>query len=167
LLIVILFTVVTLGLSVQALTYCQGDGVLQVGFRVFFWLIYFLYLLWISVGVGCWLMLLRNLWGPKMAKRFPIEPSFICTFAVGSIVLLIWSPFWGLWKGSVWIVEQCQGHLCGDALEDEAEETVELDEGQRLVGGDSEEPETSARGAERSEMVVPAQSLTGLSKADL
>lgn len=93
-------------------------------------------------------MLLRNLWGPGMKKRYPFNEhalTFTLFCIVGTPFFLLWAVF-GI--GAVKAVEACQMRFCGDALEEDEE--VELAEGEGL--GDRDADVHSEEGADEDRM---------------
>lgn len=103
--------------------------------RVIYWVVFGIPCGWTTVGASCWLMLLRDLWGPGARKKFPIQESALIYglfCALLSPFILIGFVFGG---GAVKAIEACQRRFCGDALEDEgdeSEESIELREGSRM-----------------------------------
>jgi len=134
--ILLLFSLIIIGLDIQALIYCLFPNPVHVALQTFYWVYFAGICLWATTSAACWLMLLRNLWGPKVAKRWPIRQdwAYMWIFGMGALVVM---PLWGLWKGLTTAVEMCQGRFCGEGLEDEVE--LELEEGRRLVGSDGDD----------------------------
>jgi hypothetical protein len=135
LLILVIAALFVAAVTIQGMTYCLFKKKNSTFLQVILWVFYSGCCIWASTGVGCWAMLLRNLWGPKAIKRFPIDENIVALVVVGGVGMLIWGPFWCLWKGSVWIVEKCQGRFCGDAFDEEEDQQmpIELEEGRRLI----------------------------------
>ncbi|KAE9364371.1 hypothetical protein N431DRAFT_105847 [Stipitochalara longipes BDJ] len=136
--------------ALQALIFCQHWSPVSILPRIIYWTIFIIPSCWATVGACCWLMLLRDLWGPGMRKKFPISETAIL---YGLTCTLI-SPFilvgFVLGGGAVKAIEACQRRFCGDALEDEREEieeSVELQEGPRMEVH-AESPEGSGSGEE-------------------
>lgn len=143
--IVLMFTLFALGLVVLAFLYCMRPLPYTVWGPVFWWILYSAAVFGASPGMACWAMLLRNLWGPRAIKKFPITQSWLCMGVIFLGVIILWLPFVATWKGLSWAVEKCQGKFCGDALEEEEEVPVELEEGVRLIDGDGGSSSTSER----------------------
>jgi hypothetical protein len=125
------------GLGIQAAVWCNAFGPLPIFVRLIFWIVYSIPCFWATVGASCWLILLRNLGGPRAMKRYPINENFV---AVGALSMVLFPfVFFGslLWKGAVGAVEACQHRICGDMWEDdETENNVELEEGRLSIGDD-------------------------------
>jgi hypothetical protein len=126
------------GLAMQALIFCGPWSPVSFFLRIVYWIVFSIPCLWASVGVSCWLMLLRDLWGPAMKKRLPLKETgliyglFCVLFAPFAFVMFV------VGGGAVKAVEMCQRRFCGDALEDEVEEgeeVLELEQGLRMEGG--------------------------------
>jgi hypothetical protein len=122
-------------LALQALIFCQHWSPLSLFPRIIYWAIFSLLCGGATTGASCWLMLLRDLWGPGMRKKFPISKTAMLQALFGILI----SPFIAVGfvfgGGAVKAIEACQRHFCGDALEEEREEieeSVELQEGPRM-----------------------------------
>jgi hypothetical protein len=97
-------------------------------------------------------MLVRDLWGPGMRKKYPIEKGSLLIWTVAVPL----SPVFVLGMGCVRVVERCQARFCGDALE-EKEEREEREERERIEregvelrereGGDEGEASGSGSGS--------------------
>lgn len=124
--------------------------------RIIFWTIYSCICTWATVGVGCWLILLRNLWGPVVAKKYPIKEAAFAIIIVGAVGVILTGPFILVWKGlsmgSVAAVEACQRRFCGDALEDAEDDgrNLELEEGRALVSSEYQEDQEESEGVSQS-----------------
>lgn len=99
------------------------------------WTLYTLPLSWSTTALSSFLILLRNLWGPKMAQRFPLDQSSV---AMG-ILIAVMFPFvfvgYILGGAAVLVVQACQGVCCGVREGDEVEEGVELEDGRAAEVG--------------------------------
>lgn len=120
-----------LALDIESLIYCMGPSVTGTSGKVVLWGSYSLQCLWCSMGATCWAMLLRNLWGPQMKKKYPFtaEALLLAVFVVPA------TPIFMLGMGCIKMIECCQGIFCGSALEEEREElgqSLELQEGVTL-----------------------------------
>ncbi|KUJ17257.1 uncharacterized protein LY89DRAFT_717999 [Mollisia scopiformis] len=126
-----------LALTVQSAIFCQPWSPLSFWPRLICWALFSIPAIWSLNGATCWAMLLRDLWGPGMRKKYPIK-EYALSFTLLCIVI---SPFVLLWTvfgvGSVKAVEACQRRFCGDALED-GDENVELGDG-RIDGERNED----------------------------
>lgn len=128
-------------LSIQHTIFCQPDVLpaTPVPFRVFLWLLYACLCAWVSVGVGCWLILFRDLWGPAAAEKYPVNEGIVGIMFIGVMVApfaLVWYSLLLFKKGLVLAVEMCQRKCCGDALEVVEREGMELEEGVALMNGE-------------------------------
>lgn len=116
-----------LALAVQSLVFCQSWSPLSFWPRVIWWVLFSMPAIWALNAATCWAMLLRNLWGAGMKKRYPFNEHAL-TF---TLFCIVGTPFFLLWAvfevGAVKAVEACQRRFCGDALEED--EDVELAEG--------------------------------------
>lgn len=72
-------------------------------------------------GISCWAMLVRDLWGPKMRKKYPFGEDAIMSGIVVSVVCVTLLPFMLLSKVCIECVRGCQRRWCADALADEEE----------------------------------------------
>ena len=85
-------------------------------------------------------MLLRDLWGPGMRKKFPFSETAVLwglTCVLISPLILVGFVLSGLGGVVVRAIEACQRRFCGDALEEEREdsqESLELQEGPSMEG---------------------------------
>jgi hypothetical protein len=117
--------------ALQSIIFCEHWSPVSLFPRIFYWAVFSIPCLWATVGASCWLMLLRDLWGPEMRKRLPIKETAL----IYGLVCVLVAPFAFvvvvIGGGLVKAVETCQRWFCGDALEeaDESEESVELQEG--------------------------------------
>jgi hypothetical protein len=138
---VLLVLVFLLALMIQSLTFCMEIvSPIPIPVRIILWLLYTLNCFWASRGAMCWIMLLRNLWGPTAKKRFPMTETSLAWLTVKPVVML--------GKGAAKAIELCQRRFCADALGEESEAEVELslEIGQsELSDGD----EASGEGEER------------------
>ena len=123
-------------LSIQYMIFCREDEEDKID-SDHWWSRWGPIMLWTAIGITtltgtralmCWLILLRNLWGPGMAEKYPINSGAV----FWGIFYVIISPFWlfcllrqAAAKGASAIVEQlakvvesCQRHLCPGALEE-------------------------------------------------
>ncbi|KAH7310322.1 hypothetical protein BKA65DRAFT_165625 [Rhexocercosporidium sp. MPI-PUGE-AT-0058] len=134
------------GLSIQTVMLCNPDGEFGTVAKVFFWLLFAIPLAWSTTALSCFLILLRNLWGPSMEHRFPLDQSSV----IMGLVIALMFPFifvgYILGGAAVWAVQRCQRVCCGvggeeDADGDDAQQGgVELEEGRAgVVSRDSEE----------------------------
>jgi len=150
-----LFTVVAFDLFIIALwiqytAYCAGAKS-NPALLFVLWAFYAALCSWASVGLLCWVRLLRDLWGPATAKRYPINIYLVCYLIPGVIVGIPMLLVKGLGRGAVIAVEACQRKFCGDALEEdeEAMECNELEEAQGLVGAAAAENEIDGESSPR------------------
>ncbi|KAG4432809.1 hypothetical protein IFR05_011698, partial [Cadophora sp. M221] len=85
-----LTSLVLAGLSIQAATLCHPDGEFSTLAKVFFWILYtFLPLSWSTTAASSFLILLRDLWGPKTAQKFPLDQSSVAM----AILIAVMFPF--------------------------------------------------------------------------
>lgn len=121
-------------LSIEASIYCLEVGNSTVG-QVIWWLLFSIPCVWASTALSCWAMLLRDLWGPRMKKRFPFKETAI----IYALICVITAPFamvfYIVGGGAVKAVEACQHWFCGDALLEDGDEDagagMELEEGRQ------------------------------------
>jgi hypothetical protein len=122
-------------LALQALIFCQHWSPVSMFPRIIYWAVFSISCCWATVGASCWLMLLRDLWGPGMRKKFPISETAMIyglVYALLCPIILVGFVFGG---GAIKAIELCQRRFCGDALEEEreeSEESVELRERLRM-----------------------------------
>jgi hypothetical protein len=127
---VLLALVFLLALMIQSLTFCMEIvSPIPIPVRIILWLLYTLNCFWASRGAMCWIMLLRNLWGPTAKKRFPMTETSLAWLTVKPVVML--------GKGAAKAIELCQRRFCADALVEESEEVVlggETDGDEEAIG---------------------------------
>jgi hypothetical protein len=120
-------------LALQALILCQHWSPVSIFPRIIYWAVFSVPCGWATVGACCWVMLLRDLWGPGIRKKLPISE----TAMLYGLFCALLSPFilvgFVFGEGATKAIELCQRRFCGDALEEEeGEESVELREGPRM-----------------------------------
>jgi hypothetical protein len=76
-------------LALQAVIFCQHWSPVSIFPRVIYWGIFGIPCGWATVGASCWLMLLRDLWGPGVRKKFPIRESAL----IYGLFYALLSPF--------------------------------------------------------------------------
>ncbi|KAL3423024.1 hypothetical protein PVAG01_04771 [Phlyctema vagabunda] len=142
-----IFVLVLGGLSVQAVIHCAPWSPLHPIFAFMWWAVYTVVTWFASFGAMCWLMLLRDLWGPRMIKRYPIEENAMLILVIGVVI----SPFFLLGTVSIKGIEWLQRRFCADDIEEDGdmENGVELREAHGLSGGDHSERDGPAIAEER------------------
>ena len=76
-------------LALQAVIFCQHWSPVSMFPRVIYWVVFGIPCGWATVGASCWLMLLRDLWGPGVRKRFSIQESAL----IYGLFCALLSPF--------------------------------------------------------------------------
>lgn len=119
-LLVIIFCLVTIALATQATIFCQDWSPLSAGPQGLLWFFYLSPLLTSTRALGCWVILLRDLWGPAAKRKFPVSEKWF------------FLPFGMAGRGMVILVEGCQRRFCGGGIEVEdmeSEGVIDLEEG--------------------------------------
>lgn len=120
LLSIIIFCLVTIALATQATIFCQDWSPLSAGPQLMLWFFYLSPLLTSTWAFGCWMMLLRDLWGRVARKQLPVSENWF------------FLPFGMVGSGLALAVEGCQRQFCGGGIEAEdreCEDVVDLEEG--------------------------------------
>jgi hypothetical protein len=139
-----------LALCIQFIVYCNVWSPAPHYTRAIFWTLYSLVCIYATKGALTWAVLLRNLWGPAVVKRYPIKVDVLSSSVfmilifpptlVGTCIFMAVSfTFESLGRWSVITVEACQKCCCGVGLdEDDEREWTELEEGRALVASEDE-----------------------------
>ncbi|KAG0646598.1 hypothetical protein D0Z07_7561 [Hyphodiscus hymeniophilus] len=132
--ILMLLSLFLLALSLQWLSFCQHYSPTSTSGQVFTWVFFCIPATWATFGLTCWVILLRDLWGPAAKKRFPIEEYALVKGLVMAVAFAALFPFVLSGMLLTKAVEVAQKRLCPGAIAEE--DDVEIEE----LSREDEEP---------------------------
>lgn len=129
-------------LYLRNIAYCDPDhpdslAITDPSDLIVFSVFYAVAVLMSSVGLMCWVKLLRDLWGPRATERYQIDELFFLKMLwdiVKNVVMVPVGSFVLLFMAGVWTIRRLQGVFCGGVVDGETgNERVDGEEGRRLL----------------------------------